>query len=111
MSETSASAAPILRAILIGQVRHLLTAAGAAAIAHGVAEQGAVDTAVPPLADYLVGIIMVAGSMIASALAKGGLGRRLRAAWAVLVVPAPAAAAPPPAPAAASASSTEGASV
>jgi len=51
---------PVVRQIPGGQLRHLLTIAGTAAIAHGLATHDRMSTAVPVASDYIAGIIPAA---------------------------------------------------
>ena len=58
------------RQILAGQIRHLFTIAGTAAIAHGVMSQGQAAQAIPVATEYVVGTLMVSGPMALSAIGK-----------------------------------------
>ncbi|USI71603.1 hypothetical protein [Sphingomonas morindae] len=62
MPELTAPAATASRAILGALARKAITIAGTALISHGLVDQGTVDAATGPIADYLVG----AGLILAS---------------------------------------------
>lgn len=80
-SASPASVNPVVRAIVAGQLRHILTIAGTAAIAHGFATQGQVDSGVPQAADYITGVLLVAGPMAWSALSKIASRSRWAPGW------------------------------
>lgn len=61
---------PVVRQILDGQLRHVLTALGAAAITHGFATQGQVNAEIPQAVDYLSGVALIVWPMAWSALSK-----------------------------------------
>lgn len=70
MSDAPAPMNPVVRQILDGQLRHVLTALGAAAITHGLATQGQVNAELPQAVDYLSGVALIVWPMAWSALSK-----------------------------------------
>ena len=88
------------RAIALAVLRHVLTAGGTALVAHGYVDQDTVDTAVSPIADEILGALIVAGSACWSWWAARLSHSRWRKVWADLTAPGPSpAGAAPVAPA------------
>lgn len=105
---TDTPAASAARAIALAILRHCLTAAGTALVAHGVVDQGTVNDAVSPIADEILGAVIVAGAAGWSWCAAHLSHSRWRRAWAAMTAPEapPAAAAPNTPPEASSTSPT-----
>ncbi len=78
---TDAPAASAANAIAGALIRHGITAAGTALVAHGYLDQQIVDSATDPLADYLLGAGLVAGSAIWSAGRASLMHSRWVQAW------------------------------
>ncbi len=62
MSDASAPAATAARAIAAALLRHALTAAGAALVAHRYVDQTTADSAVGPIGDYVLGAGLTLGA-------------------------------------------------
>lgn len=84
---TDTPAATAGRAVALAVLRHGLTAAGTALVAHGYIDQGTVNDAVSPIADEILGAAIVAASAAWSWCAARLSHSRWRAAWAALTAP------------------------
>lgn len=62
MSDAAAPAASAARASAGAIVRHALTVAGTALVAHGYVDQGTADGAISPIADYELGAALALGA-------------------------------------------------
>lgn len=62
MTDASAPAASAARAIAGAIIRHALTAAGTALVAHGYVDQGTADSAVGPIGEYVLGVAIAGGA-------------------------------------------------
>lgn len=81
----TAPAATAMRAVLGAIVRHCLTFAGTALVAHGFADEATAKAAVPPIAEFLVGGIVILVAACWSAGRAWLSHTRWAAAWAVLI--------------------------
>lgn len=96
MPDAPAPAATAARAILAAILRHVITAAGMALVAHGYVDQGTVSNAIEPIAECLLGALIMSGSAGWSAARAFLSHSRWASAWAALhgnINPLPAAAA------------------
>ena len=62
MTDASAPAATAARAIAGAILRHILTAAGTALVAHGYVDQDTANSAVGPIDDYVLGAAIALGA-------------------------------------------------
>lgn len=88
-TDASAPAATAARAILAGQVRHLLTLLAGAAIAHGIATEAQTGAIVPALAEALTGAAIAGVGMAWSWASARMKHSRWAAAWAALTADDP----------------------
>jgi hypothetical protein len=84
MSEISAPAATLARAIAGAVVRSLLKVAGTALVTRGLVDQGTVDGAIPMLAEEIAGGLLVAAASGWSVVRAAITHTRLAAAWRAL---------------------------
>jgi hypothetical protein len=82
--DAPAPAATAARAILAAVVRHAITAAGTALVAHGYLDQATADAATSPIADEAVGALMIVGAGAWGAIRARLSHTRWAAAWAAL---------------------------
>ncbi|MDH7640529.1 Pam3-gp28 family putative phage holin [Sphingomonas oryzagri] len=68
MNDLPSPASTAARAIAAAIVRHVITAAGTALVAHGYVDQDTVNGAVSPIADEVLGALLVAGAASWSAI-------------------------------------------
>jgi hypothetical protein len=64
----STTGATIARALAAALIRHLLTGLGATLAAHGFVDAGTVDHLIPPLAEEIIGVALVAIALAWSAV-------------------------------------------
>lgn len=83
-TDAPAPAATAARAIALAVLRHLITAAAMALVAHGYLDQVAARGAIEPLAEQLLGLLIAAASAGWSAIAARLSHGRWAAAWAAL---------------------------
>ncbi len=102
MPDAPAPAATAARAIAAALIRHAITAAGTALVAHGYVDQGTVNDAVSPIADEVLGVAVVVASAGWSVVRAHLTHSRWAAAWAALNGPSPRGELPNPSAVAAS---------
>lgn len=87
--DASAPAASAAHAIAGAIVRHALTAAGTALVAHGYVDQQTATNAIDPLADYVLGAALAFGAAGWSALHARLMHSRWVLAWKAPAKPLP----------------------
>lgn len=84
MTEITAPAATVARAIAGALVRSLLKIAGTALVTRGLVDQGTVDGAIPMLAEEIAGSLLVAAASGWSVARAAITHTRFAAAWRAL---------------------------
>lgn len=84
MPDVPTPAGTAARAILLAILRHIITAAAMALVAHGYLDEATANGAVGPIAEQLVGVSIAMVSASWSALSARLSHSRLAAAWAAL---------------------------
>lgn len=81
MSDASAPAATAVRAVAAALLRHVLTVAGTALVAHGWVDQNTADTAVGPVAEEVLGLAITVGAACWAAIRARIAHSRWAHAW------------------------------